>query len=594
MSFHRDILPRFESAGSDPEKVGPCMLQSMDMKTLVKRTFAEAVEPEKLIADLLSDRGVTDIEAFLHPRHPMDLSFEEIFPGKARREGWEKTCTFLQKLHAEKKPIVVYTDYDADGVTGGAIMWEALHKLGFIVMPYVPARSEGYGFSTFGIDAVIQEHNPALIISVDHGIVAHAEISYALKKGVPIIVTDHHHMQDGEPADAFAVFHTTDVSGSGVAYFFVKELITQMIASKTPPANSSHLQLMLRSDYLALAAIGTIADLIPLVGPARSLARYGLAALTTTSRMGIRNLIRDVGIPANQAITAYHVGYVIAPRLNAFGRLEHAMDAVRLLCTTSYEKAVALSSQAQSINTQRQQRVKEALIEAEKMVVPTDKIIILYSETWEEGIIGLIAGKMLHTHYRPTIVMTRSDGHAKASVRSIDGLHITDFLKDLKSYLVDMGGHAAAAGFTIKTENIEAFSHAAREKATQLSDDLFIQTTYIDVDMPLAMARMPLAQGLTELGPYGMGFKEPLFRSLASVSNIKTMGKTGAHLKIQLLPPAASPSKGAPLDGICFSASSETKSLQFGDEIEILYTLDINVWNGKQSVQAMIKDIIKI
>jgi single-stranded-DNA-specific exonuclease len=557
------------------------------MKTVVKHTYAEAVEPEQVMADLLQDRGITDKEAFLQPKHPMDLTFEEIFPEPHRKTGWQKVLELLKKLHLENKPIVVYTDYDADGVTGGSIMWEALHKLGFNVMPYVPARTEGYGFSEQGIDAVIAEHKPALIISVDHGIVAHKEITYAAAKGVPIIVTDHHHMQDGEPADALAVFHTTDVSGSGVAYFFVKQLIEEMATEE----NRAHLQMMLRSDYLALAAIGTIADLIPLVGPARSLARYGLAALTTTSRMGIRNLIRDAGIPANQAITAYHVGFVIAPRLNAFGRLGHAMDAVRLLCTTSYERAVALSAQAHTINTERQKRVKEAVAQADKMVNPDDRIIILDSETWEEGIIGLIASKMLHTHYKPAIVMTRSDGHAKASVRSIDGVHITDFLKDLRDHLVDMGGHAAAAGFTIKTENIEAFTKAAREKATSIPDELFTPTTHIDVDMPLSMARMSLATALTELGPYGMGFKEPLFRSRASVSDIKSMGKTGSHLKVQLVPSVSNDTRGLPVDAVCFSASADTKSLRFGDEIEVVYTLDINTWNGRQSIQAMVKNI---
>lgn len=564
------------------------------MQVHVHRTYVDPVEPDQLVQDLLATRNIADTESFVHPTHPADITFESLFSPVERqafKKNWKKTETFLTELHKEKKPIIVYSDYDADGVTGGAIMWETLHKLGFHVMPYIPDRMEGYGFSKYGLDKVIAEHNPALIISVDHGIVAHEEIAYAKEKGVPIIVTDHHHKQNGDPQAAYSVFHTTAVSGAGVAYFFAKHLHECFSKDQgtLDASRRENLHYMFRSDYVALAAIGTIADLIPLEGPARALARYGLSALTTTSRLGLRGLIRDAGIPLDKPITTYHVGFLIAPRINAFGRLQQAMDALRLLCTTSSEKALQLTKQAASINAQRQKLVTTAVQEAEKMVTPEENIIVLYSETWEEGIIGLIASKLMQGHYKPTIIMSRSDGHAKASVRSIEGVHITNFLTDLKEHLIDMGGHAAAAGFTISVENVEAFTQAARAKAQkEISPEMLIPSLHIDVEMPSSMATLPLAQALAQLEPFGIGFKEPLFKSHMTIADVKIMGKTGSHAKIEV----STGSPGRLLELVCFGASDRIKNMQYGDSFDAAYTLGVNDWNGRQTVQGMLKEIL--
>lgn len=591
--------------GSIPKKVEPCpepcpvsapaplrCATIVGMRIHVHRTYSEPVKPEQVVSDLIADRDILDVETFLHPPHPTDISFESLFSQEDRpafQQAWAKSDKLLKKIHNDQKPIVVYSDYDADGVTGGAIMWETLHKLGFKVMPYIPDRKEGYGFSKQGIDHVIAEYDPALIISVDHGIVAHKEIAYAASKNIPIVVTDHHHKQQGDPKDAFAVFHTTAVSGAGVAYFFTKQLV-ESFAATNPSPETDHLTYMMRSDYIALAAIGAIADLIPLVGAARSLARYGLPILSTTSRLGLRSLIKDAGISPTQPITTYHVGFMIAPRLNAFGRLHHAIDALRLLCTTSLEKTQQLTAQAASINSQRQKLVSDAVVQAEKMVNPDDRVIVLYSQTWEEGIIGLIASKLMQSHSRPVIVMTRSDGHAKASVRSIEGIHITDFLADLKDHLIDMGGHAAAAGFTIAVENVDAFTQAVRAKAAQeIALEMLVPSLHIDVDMPYTMATMKLAHALGELAPYGISFKEPLFRSRVDVVDVKAMGKTGSHIKLEV---GSTTSSLGSFEVVCFGASEKVKTLQYGDTIDLVYTLAVNEWNGRQSLQGMLKEIL--
>lgn len=560
------------------------------MPRRIIRTYENEVDPEVLVQNLLADRHVEDIEDFLHPKHPTDINLIDLLAhdqpaGYEIRSALDRTSNLLADLHASHAPIVVYTDYDADGVTGGAIMWEALHKLGFNVMPYVPARSEGYGFSHEGIDHVIAQHNPALIISVDHGIVAHEQITHAKQKGVPIIVTDHHHMQNGHPPDAFAVFHTSAVSGAGVAYFFAKHLVESMGHVQ----NHEHITYLFRSDYVALASIGIIADLVPLVGPSRALARAGLNALSTTNRMGLRELMRTAGVDPTKPVTAYHVGYMIAPRINAFGRLEHAMDALRLLCTTSIEKATDLAKKAETINTDRQKKVQMAVSDALKMVNPSDKVIVLASDAWEEGIIGLIAGKVLQTFYRPTIVMSLSEKFAKASVRSVEGVHITNFLVDLKDYLVDVGGHAAAGGFMIERDQIDAFTQAVHDKAEQeITDEMLIPIETIDIAMPLSNTSLQLARALAELGPFGMQFQNPVFMSNGEIEDIRPMGKTGSHVKLLIR------YNNKTCEMISFNASPEILALTHGDAVAVQYTLDINVWNGRESLQGMIKKLERL
>ncbi|KXK09834.1 MAG: Single-stranded-DNA-specific exonuclease RecJ [Microgenomates bacterium OLB23] len=432
------------------------------MKINIKHKIDAHISPEGFVELLLKDRGVKNADLFLKPVHPVEVSLATFFIKKPRfTQDWKKFIALLKQIHKRQQMIVVYSDYDADGVTGGAIMWETLHRLGFTVMPYIPDRKkEGYGFSEAGLRNVKDTHNPALIISVDHGIVAHKQISFAKETlGIPIVVTDHHQKQEKEPKDAFAVFHTTELSGSGVSYFVAKEIAKEFDSPHALMAEFSR-------DFVALAATGTIADLVPLVGVSRSVAKYGLEAYEKSVRYGIRHLLKEAGLEG-KPITPYEVGYIIAPRINAFGRLEHAIDALRLLCTKSYAKAIELAGKAGKINKDRQDLVAIAQKQAEKLVDGAHKIIVVRNDEWEEGIIGLIAGKLMQKFYKPVIVMTRSDGHAKASVRSIAGIDITKFLtsQDIRPFLIDVGGHAAAGGFTIPLDQIDNFTRAVVAKA---------------------------------------------------------------------------------------------------------------------------------
>ena len=384
-------------------------------------------------------------------------------------------------------------------------------------------------------------------------------------------MTDHHQIQDAPPKDAFAVFHSDKLSGSGVAYFFIQELYKEW-DKKIP------------DDYAAFAAIGTICDLIPLVGETRSLVKFGLQALSRTARMGLRNMMKEAGIDG-KTIDTYHVGYVLGPRINAFGRLEHAIDALRLLCTTSFARANELSMKATSINKQRQNIVETSVKEALKMADISQKIIIIKSEDWDEGIIGLIAGKILHTYYRPTIVLTRSDGHYKASVRSVSGVDIMKFLTKQRKYFTDMGGHKAAAGFTIPAENIEAWIEAAYKQAEKdITDQDLVPRIEVDAQLPLSSVTFQLAQRLQELEPYGMGNAKPLFCVEATVKDSVSLGKTKAHCKLLL------EADNTTLEVLHFNTTVEAAHKK-GSHGRYILEVGVNEWNGRQSLQATIQHV---
>ena len=311
------------------------------------------VSPQQLLDFILKNRQIKNLKEFLNPKSPLKISLFDFDP--KYKLYLIKVIKLLKDIKKNQQMIVVYTDYDADGITGGAILWETLHLLGFKVMPYVPHRKfEGYGFSKKGINNVKKEFDPALIISVDHGITKVEEIKYAKSLGIKIIITDHHLKGDKIPK-AEAVFHIPTLSGSGVAYFFAKEIFNSFLTSaveersgKTAEVNQS-LANNFAIDYLALAAIGTIADLVPLVGPSRSLVKYGLDVFPIVKRFGIKHILKQAGI-ADKKITPYEVGFMIAPRINAIGRLEHAIDALRLLCTNDEKKAYELAHKIGNIN----------------------------------------------------------------------------------------------------------------------------------------------------------------------------------------------------------------------------------------------------
>ena len=546
----------------------------------------QKITSKDIINILLKNRKIKNTKDFLNPPTPLNISLSDF----KLREMFKKALKILKKIKQNNEMIVVYTDYDADGITGGAILWETLYLLGFKVMPYIPHRKhEGYGFSKKGIDNVKKKFNPKLIITVDHGITADEKIKYAKTLGISVIITDHHIKPKKLPKNAECIFHISELSGAGVAYFFAKEIYQEF--KKNSKISSNKLKMLdnnFKYDYLSLSAIGIVADLIPLIGKSRSIVKHGSQAFKNVKRCGIKHIIDEAGIKKD--ISAYEIGFIIAPRINAVGRLGHAIDALRLLCTTNNNKAYELAYQIGKTNIERQNLVQKALKTAKKQVEKMkklNKIIILKSSDWHEGIIGLIASKIMQEYYRPVIIMTQSNGFFKGSARSITSFDITGFLKSMKKLLVDVGGHKQAAGFTIKKGSVQEFIKKAVKKANrQISKKDLEKEIYADIKIPLSKITLSLTKSLEILKPFGIANPKPLFYSKAQVLDVKIIGKKRNHIKIVAKDPD---SKSYPIELVFFNSIDKFNELTRGEIINVVYSVEINRWNGKETISFIIK-----
>lgn len=526
-------------------------------------------DTDALIADILCDRGIISLKQqkdFLSPKNPFEFTARDIgVDGKQLKRAFVRILAAIEK----KESIVVYADYDADGITAGAVLWETLWQMGARVMPYIPHRvDEGYGLSQKGIDAVREQFDPTLIITVDHGITAYEKVEYAKSLGIDVIVTDHH-VKPTKLPDCIIV-HTTELSGSGVSWFVAKEL-----AKKSEKA----------TDVLALATIGTIADLVPLTGVNRSMVKFGLEALSQTKRVGVLALMKDAGI-VQDAVTPYSISHMIAPRINAMGRIEHAIDALRLLCTKDAEKAAMLAQVLGMTNKQRQQMTEDSTVFAKdllKSLKEHKKLIFVSDASFNQGIIGLVAGRLVEEHYRPAIVLAVGEMVSKASARSIKGFNIIEAIRSAQDLLVDAGGHPMAAGFTVETKNIEKLKNHLEKFADELlTEELLTRSLHIDVQIPLSAVTEKLWNAIRQLEPFGIGNPEPVFATKqVLIKDAKIIGATKKHLKFKV----------SSLDCVAFNMADLYGQLSAGMPVDIAYSIDMNEWNGKRSLQLKIKDI---
>ncbi|MEK7060794.1 MAG: single-stranded-DNA-specific exonuclease RecJ [Patescibacteria group bacterium] len=518
----------------------------------------------RFIEELLERKGITSKtqrKEVLSPKTPLDFTAKD---GGIDEKQLNKVIVRIHEAINKKQSIVVYADYDADGVTAGAILWETLWSMGAQAMPYVPHRvDEGYGLSIKGIDNVREQFDPSLIITVDHGVTAHEKVAYAKSLGIEVIVTDHHVLPEILP-DCL-MMHTTKLSGSGVSWFLSKEL---------KPSE----------ELLSLAAIGTVADLLPLIGVNRSIVKYGIEAMRKTKRVGVVALLKESGI-TKDCITPYSISHGLAPRLNAMGRLEHAIDALRLLCTKNVEKAQMLSEKLGFTNKERQKITEDTVIHAKGLVVEDDaKLLFVGDVSYNQGIIGLVAGKLVEHYYKPSIVVSIGEEFTKASARSIVGFNIVEAIRECQDLLVDVGGHPMAAGFTVATKNIDALKVKLLEIASRdITEEMLQRKLRVDAEIPLSAVTLDLFNAIQQLAPFGQGNYEPVFATKrVKVTEARLVGATGKHVKLKI----------DGVDAIAFSMGELFEKLNEKPTIDIAYGIDLNVWNGTKKLQLVVKDII--
>lgn len=521
---------------------------------------------DEAIKILLTNRGLTskkDQERFLSP------SLDELF--SLELSGSEEALARIKKAIDKKERIVVYADYDCDGICGTAILWETLYELGANVFPYVPHRiKEGYGLSKDALLA-LSKNGTTLVITVDQGIGAKEEIDYARSLGIDVIVTDHHLPPKILPKAI--IVHTTKLSGSGVAFILSAKIIRAFGKDKEEILSK-----------LDLATIATIADMVPLVGPNRTIVRFGLDYLKNTKRPGLCAIYKLSRLRSGK-ISTYDVSHVIAPRINAMGRLEHGLESLKLLLTKSEQKARELAKILNDTNIKRQ-RLTEAHLGLGKELYDKGPVGIIIHKDFHEGVIGLIAQKLVEEFYKPMVVIAKGDKFSKGSARSVNGLNIVEALRACEEHLVEVGGHPMAAGFKIETKKLKPFAQKLESVCQKrLTEKVISPTLSVDCSLSLEYIDFDLFNRLQEFSPFGVGNPEPVFltKELA-VEDVRLVGSLSNHVKLQL---GGNPKS---VEAIGFGFRERAFSLRAGMGIDVVYAVTKDSWDGKDRIFLKLKD----
>lgn len=540
---------------------------------------------EELKQILLTNRNIEDEKSFFKGISPFKISLEELgFDLSALVKIKER----LEIAKEKKQKIIIFGDYDADGISATAVLWQAMNALGYNVLPFIPNRlKHGYGLSVKALNDLLAEHNDiSLVITVDNGIVAHPAFKFLKEKKIDVIVTDHHQKDDQEP-DALAVFHSPKVCGCAVAWFLAREL------SGDAAAAAAAAQKKLLIELLAFVAIATVTDLMPLLSINRFLLMYGLVVLRSNVNLGLKSLFALAKIDSDR-IDAYTLGFQIGPRINAMGRLADGMDALRLLCTKDKSKAAALSNLLHGTNEDRQNLTFDLTKQAEELVSreTEEKIIILSSPSYHEGIIGLIAGKMTEKFSKPSIVISEGPQTSKASARSLPGFNITEFIRLFKKDLLEVGGHPLAAGFAIETAKIELVKKLMQAKAREmLANQNLEKILEIDAVLQNNLLTLETTKLIDTFAPFGLANAKPVFvLKNMLLKNYKTLGREEQHLKLLV----AFEGETQEYEVLAWGKASLASQFNLNDKIDLAISLDVNTYRGVDKLQLILKDLKKM
>ncbi len=552
--------------------------------------FAQFPQLNRLVVQLLFNRGFTtptEVDRFLNHRWDEDDPFTI--------KGVPEAAERLSLAIINHEPMAVYGDYDADGVTSTALMMQILTALGANAEPYIPNRfDEGYGLNNEAL-ASLADKGVKLVLTVDCGIRSVREVEFANDRGLDIIITDHHHVGEQIPPALAAInpkqpdcpYPFKELAGVGLAFKLAQALL------RTPALNGNFQQAKERihpDRYLDLVALGTVADLAPLYGENRKLVEQGLQALNRSLRPGLRALMSQTGNRANNAITAGTIGFTIGPRLNAAGRLDSALAAYNLLMSRTEPTALPLARDLDRQNRERQQLTEQMVDAARQEIMQDEGQSALYLITQPEfnpGVVGLAASRLADEFYRPVLVAEQGDDVTKGSARSISEFHITEALDQCADLLVRYGGHAAAAGFTVKNENLPAFRQRLQQiAASQLDPASLRPSVSIDAEINLRGVTDTLVSDIVALQPFGYGNPTPCFVSRnLTVKQTRTVGQDGKHLRLTLH------DGKQPWNGIAFGQGKWAGQLAAGQPVDAVFNLEFNQWNGRRELQLNIKDL---
>ena len=499
----------------------------------------------------------------------------------------EKAVERISRAIREQETVAVYGDYDVDGITATCLLTQFLRTLGGQVVSYIPDRTEeGYGLNNHAIDALARQ-GVTLIVTVDCGITAAQEVEYARALGVDVVITDHHQCKEVLPQAVAVVdprrpdcsYPFPDLAGVGVAL--------KLALALTVPAQRPQVLL----DYGELAAIGTVADVMLLQGENRALVHLGLERLADCSRPGLQALLREAGCPRGQVPTTVTIGYGLAPRINAAGRMEQADTALELLLTQDPQRGQELAQELCQLNRLRQAIELEIFQHCDQLLTHTPAlsapVIVLAGEGWHQGVIGIVASRLAEKYTCPAFMISLDGDKGKGSCRSFGGFNLFGALERCAPLLDSYGGHELAAGFSIRRDNIPAFRAALCQLVEEFAGHQPMESS-LDVDCEIPHCSLLSTQdveSLSLLEPFGSGNPKPVFllRSVCVLSHTDVGG--GRHLKLRLR------RDGVAMDAIFFSANTAACGIENGQRLDIAFTLQINQFRGNRTVQLQLCDL---
>lgn len=534
----------------------------------------------KLIATILSNKGITqkeEIERFLNPtrkdfRDPYDMP------------DMEKAVERILQAKEKGEKVIIYGDYDVDGITSITVLKSFLHDIGIEAAFYIPNRlDEGYGLNIPAVEKIAQEgYN--LMITVDCGITCINEIDRANELGMEVIVTDHHEVGDNLP-NAVAVvdckrkdnqYKCRDLAGVGVVF-----KLAQALSIKLGLDEKEYLK------YLDIVCIGTISDIVPLVDENRVISKLGLMLVNQTRNIGLKGILKASGY---NNIDSTAISFGVAPRLNACGRMGHADEALKLFLSDSISEVQELATTLNNYNKTRQDIEKaiydDAIAQITEQNLENERAIVVAGNNWHHGVIGIVSSKITEMYFKPSILLCLEDGVATGSGRSIPGFDLHNALSRCQDSLERFGGHAMAVGLTLKQENIEKFKTEFEKVAEEEKIEEIIPEIKIDAKINLSQINKEMVQSLKMLEPFGEANKMPvfLFKNL-KIDSIRALSE-GKHLKLTLK------DDNTIVNAIGFNIGNLAEDYRIGDKIDVVGTLEINTFNGVDSIQINMKDLM--
>jgi single-stranded-DNA-specific exonuclease len=556
-------------------------------ETAVIKQLAGALHVSDSLANLMVQRSITSADeanAFFHPS--LDY-LHDPFLMKDMNIAVDRISTAIKK----NERILVYGDYDVDGTTAVALMYSFLKDQYSNVEYYIPDRyKEGYGVSFEGLDFAFQ-HNCKVVITLDCGIKAVEKVKYARTKGLDVIICDHHYPGDEipkacavlDPKQPSCSYPYKELSGCGVGF---KLIHAYSRVHGIPFSAIAH--------YLDLVAVSIASDIVPLTGENRVMAYFGLKRLNEFPRIGLKELIRESEV--TRALTIEDVVFKIGPRINAAGRMETGSKAVDLLVSKDTLLATGISKEINNFNIERRSVDRSITTEAMRMISEDQRTVnsrttVLYNPSWKKGVIGIVASRLIETYYRPTVILTESNGFATGSARSVQGYDLYAAIEACSDLLESFGGHMFAAGLTLKKENIRPFMDRFEQYVNStISEEQLVPRIFIDTELMFSEINDDFFNTISQFQPFGPENMSPVFisRNVFDTGAGRMVGSSGEHLKLDLCQESTG-QKSFP--AIAFSQANHFEYIKGGNPFDICYSVEMNEFRGSRNLQLNIKDI---